>query len=266
MTEEQNIDEWQAPPPPEKIQKEEPEMSEIGTIFNIFIEPGKTFEDLRKKPRFILASVLLALLATTFMFGLYFKVGEEGYRRFAVEQLDKNPQTANLDAEAKNNAVNVQMVVISAVRYAMPIIVIVSIIIGGLLYFAGGRAFGGDGSFFHGISVWVYSSIPPAIVSMLANVVVLIFKSPDEINLAESQRGLVQANLGFLVDGKTMPVLATILSVADLFLIWGWILAAIGLQKTNKISAVSAWTITVILALIGIAGRVIGAYTSGTPS
>jgi len=42
--EEQNSSEWQAPPPPEKIEaNEQAEMSEPATLGNIFFEPGRTF-------------------------------------------------------------------------------------------------------------------------------------------------------------------------------------------------------------------------------
>jgi hypothetical protein len=263
-----NEREWQEPPLPEHIRAdvEPPQMSEVATLGNIFIEPGRTFEDLRRKPRFVLATIIIALLVTAYGFALYFKVGDEGIRRFVVEQIDKSPQADKLTADQKNNAVNLQMIIQKVVRFAIPVFVVVNILLGGLLYWAGAKAFGGNGNFLHGLSVYAYSWFPPALISILASFIVMIFKSADEIDLATSQRGLVQANFGALMDGKSMPVLVTLISVLDVFAIWGWILAAIGLEKTNKISSGSAWTITIILALIGIALRVIGAFFSGNPS
>ncbi len=71
---EQNPSEWQAPPPPEKIvdTSEPAQMSEAATLGNIFIEPGRTFEDLRRKPRFILASLVI----NCFSNGVYFFIGK----------------------------------------------------------------------------------------------------------------------------------------------------------------------------------------------
>jgi hypothetical protein len=260
--------EWQEPPLPEhiKAEVEQPQMSEAATLGNIFIEPGRTFEDLRRKPRFIIAALILALITTAYFFALNYKVGEEAQRRFIVEQIDKSPQAGQLNAEQKNNAINLQLTIGKVVRFAMPVFVIISILIGALLYWLGAKAFGGTGNFLHGLSVWVYSSLPPTLIGMIANFIVLLFKSADEIDLATSQRGVINANLGFLIDGKSMPVLATLISVFDLFAIWGWILASIGLQKTNKISSGSAWAITIIIALIGVTFRVVGALMSGNPS
>jgi hypothetical protein len=260
--------EWQAPPLPEEIkaEQEQPQMSEAATLGSIFIEPGRTFEDLRRKPRFILATIILALLTTGYFFALNYKVGEDATRRFISEQIDKGPQGGQLNAEQKNNAIDLQMKIGQVVRFVMPVLVVITILIGTLLYWLGGKAFGGTGGFLHALSVWVYSSFPPTLIAMIANFIVLIFKSADDIDLVTSQRGVIHANLGAFMDGKSMPVLVTLISVLDLFAIWGWILASIGLQKTNKISSGAAWGITIFVALIGVAFRIIGALFSGNPS
>lgn len=265
MTELENP-EWQPPPPPEKIpQAEPPQMSEVGTIANVFIEPGNTFEDLKRKPRFIIASIIIALLVAAYHFGLYYKVGDDGMRRFINEQFDKNEQTQSLSKDQREDAIKLQMTIGTVVRFAMPIFVLISLVIGGLLYWAAAKAFGGTGGFLHALSVWVYSSLPPAIVVMLASFVVLALKSVDDIDIAASQRGMLHANPALLIDGKSMPVVATLIATLDVFQIWGWVLAAIGLRITNKLSSGSAWAIVIIFALIGVAMRVIGALFSGNP-
>jgi hypothetical protein len=265
--EEQNAAEWQAPPPPEKIEsREEPQMSEVGTLGSIFFEPGETFQDLRRKPRFLMAAIIMALLVTGYTIGLQYKIGESGMRSFITDQIEKSPRTSGLTAEQKANAVDLQMKISGYTRFAVPIFVLIAFIIGGLFYWGGSKAFGGDGGFLHGLSVFVYSSFPPAVVGMIANFIVMGLKSADDIDLALSQRSLVNANLGFFVNGHSMPVLATLLSTFDLFAIWGWILAAIGLRITNRLSAGSAWAVVIIVALIGVGFRVIGSVFSGNPS
>lgn len=262
MTDQENS-EWQAPPPPEKIVVDEPQMSEIATLVNIFIEPGRTFEDLKRKPRFIMAAVIVSLLITAYAFALNYKVGETGMRQFAVEQIDKSPQTSAMTAEQKSGAADMQMTIQSVMRYVMPVFVLISFVIGGLLYFAGAKAFGGSGGYIHALSVWVYSSLPPTVVGMFANFIVLAFKSVDDINVGASQRGVLNANPSFFIDPVAHPVIATALATFDVFFIWGWILAAIGLRITNKLSSGSAWGIVILLALVGIAFRLIGAIFSG---
>ena len=245
---------------------EEPQMSEAGTLMGIFFEPGRTFEDLRRKPRFIIALVILAVLGTAYFFAVNYKVGEENMRRFVAEQIDKSPQGGSLSPEQRESAIALNMKISSYVRYALPFIIAITSLLGGLFYWLGAKAFGGTGTFLHGVSTFVYSSFAPGVVSFIANIIILAFKSVDDIDLATSQRGLVHANPGLLLDGKAMPVLTTLVSTIDLFMIWGWVLAAIGLRITNRISKGSAWAIVIILALVGVAFRVIGAFFSGNPS
>jgi hypothetical protein len=249
-----------------EVPQEQPQMSEIGTLGNIFLEPGRTFEDLKRKPRFILATIIVSLLVGVYGFALATKIGEKGVREFIVEQIEKNPQTSSMTGEAKSNMVDMQMKFSTIGRYVTPVFVAIFIVIGGLLYWAAGKAFGGTGGFLHGWSVFVYSSFPPAVVGAIANFIVLFFKSPNEIDLATSQRTLVHASPAFFIDGKASPVLATIIGTLDLFMIWGWVLAAIGLRITNKISSGSAWAIVIIIGLIGVMFRVLGAFFSGNPT
>ena len=93
---------------------------------------------------------------------------------------------------------------------------------------------------------------------MLANFLILFLKSADEIDISSSQSGLIHANPSFFLD-KGSPVLSAVLATFDLFSIWGWILAAIGLKIVGKISSGAAWGIVLIVALIGVAFRVVAA-------
>lgn len=268
IIEEEN-NEWQAPPPPEKIeveQKEPPQMSEVGTLVNIFIEPGKTFEDLRRKPRFIIAALIMIILASAYSFALKQKVGEENIRREMSQMLDKNAQFATLTPEQKKQSVEMQLTIQKYSGFALPIILIIIFLIGGLLYWLGVKAMGGAAGFLQALSVFIYSSFPPSVVSAFANFIILLLKSPDDINFISAQRGLIKANPSIFFDGNDMPVLATLLSTLDLFAIWGLVLAAIGLYKVGKISKGSAWAIVLIITLLGITARVVQAFFGGVPS
>ncbi len=264
----QNQAGWQAPPPPQDFKTiEEPaQMSEAATLGSIFFEPGKTFEDLRRKPRFILATIVMIVLGTTFSFLFANKVGDEGFKRFAAEQVDKSPQASSLSAEQKQQSVDFTMTIINVTRYFIPLIIVVVMALGGLFYWLASKAMGGSASFLHSVSAWVYSSFPPTVVASIANIIILFLKPVDEIDVATGQRGLIQANPSFFIDGAQSPVLATLLGTFDFFLIWGWILAAIGLQKLGKLSAGSAWAIVLIFALLSLTFRVITAFFSGNPA
>jgi len=259
----ENSPDWQPPLPPEKIVPEDPpQMSEVATLGNVFLEPGRVFEDLRRKPRFLIAAIIISLLVTAYSFGLYYKVGEPGFRSFYSQQIDKNPQGASVTGEQRNQMVDMYMTIGTVTRYVMPVLVLLFLLIGGLIYWIAAKAFGGSGNLMHGISTWIYASFPPTVVSMLASNIILVFKDVDNIDIAASQSGVVNANLGFFIDSKANPMLFALLGTFDFFMIWGWILAVIGLQTTMRISAGSAWTVTIILALVSLGFRLVGAAFS----
>lgn len=262
--EEPMSNDWQAPPPPKDIKKieEPPQMSEAATLGNIFFEPGNTFEDLRRKPRFIMAGIIIIIAVSLFQIVFIQKVG---FERIVRARIDASPQTEQMSKEQKDIIVEQQSSpVFKGISYAAaPIVMIIVFLLGGLIYWLGANAMGGSAGFLHGISVWIYSSFPPTLIFMLANILVLFLKSVDDIDLTTSQSGLIQANPGFFIDGKSQPVLAALMSGIDLFAIYGWVLAAIGLQKVAKISSGAAWAIVLILGLVGVTLRVAWAAIFG---
>jgi hypothetical protein len=256
--------EWQEPPLPEQIRKvdEPPQMSEAATLGSIFIEPGRTFEDLRRKPRFIMASLIIILAVTAFNAIFIQKVG---FERLVRERIESNSRVQQLPADQKEKVIEQQSGSIAkGISYvAPPIVFAIIILLGGLLYWLGANAMGGNAGFLHGLSVWAYSSLPPTVLFMIANLIVLMLKSVDEIDFAHAQNGLVQANPSMFIDAKAMPALAAVLSAFDLFGIWGWVLAAIGLQKVAKISSGAAWAVVLLLGLVGVALKVLLALVFG---
>lgn len=262
---EQMTTEWQAPPPPERIvdTSEPAQMSEAATLGGIFFEPGKTFDDLRRKPRFLMASLIIILVVTAFQI---FFIQKIGYERMVRDRLESNSQTQQMSSDQKEQIVQSQSAPVwKAISYgAAPIAMIIVFALGGLIYWLGANAMGGSANFLHGVSIWVYSSLPPTLVFMLANMLVLLLKSVDDIDIGKAQQGgLVQANPSMFIDGKASPVLAAALSSIDLFVIWGWVLAAIGLQRVAKISSGAAWAIVLILGLVGVAVKVVVALAFG---
>jgi hypothetical protein len=77
---------------------------------------------------------------------------------------------------------------------------------------------------------------------------------------------LIKANPTLFFSGKDMPVLTTLLSTIDVFVIWGLVLAAIGLHKIGKISKGSAWAIVLIVTLFGLTARVLISFFQGVPA
>ena len=253
--------EWQEPPPPSDYKeiKEPPQMSEAASLGNIFIEPGRVFDDMRRKPRFLLAGLIMVLAIS--LFNVLF-IQRIGFEKLTRDRIESSPRSEQLSKEDKDKMIQMQSSkLIKGITYGVvPLGVIISFLLGGLIYWLGANAMGGSMTFLGGLSTWIYASFPPTLVTILANLLVLFLKPVNEISISAGQSGLIHANPSFFLNPKQMPVIASLLGNLDLFLIWGWILAVIGLQRVGKISSGAAWGITVILALILAAAKVTGTF------
>jgi hypothetical protein len=253
---EEPTNEWQEPPLPETIKPEEQaEMSEVATLGNIFFDPGATFEDLRRKPRFVLAMLLIIFSFSAFQIAFVEKVG---LKKIIAARFESNSRAQQMPVDQKNQMIEQQSApMFKYISYvATPIVMAIALFLGGLLYWLGIGAMGGKTGFLNGVAVWVYSSLPPTIVAMAANFLVLMIKPVDDIDLASSQQGLVSANPTMFMDLKGSPALAAVLSAIDLFAIWGLILAAIGLSRVGKLSSGAAWGVVLAISLFFLAIRV----------
>ena len=254
MTEE-DTSEIQAPPSV-KVEDTTPQMSGIAALGNVFIEPGRVFEDMRRKPRFLLAGILSIMLITLFQVVFVEKIGLEKIARARIEQ---SSRTADLPKDQKEVAIAGQSGTLAkAITYiATPFVLCILFALGSLIYFLGANAMGGSARFTHGLSVWFYSMWPATLLFTVANLIVLFVKNADDIDITQSQQGLIQAGPAMLIDGKAHPVIQALVSSIDLFQIIGWVLAAIGLQKVAKISGGAAWAVVLMLALFGVALKVV---------
>lgn len=225
------------------------------TLANIFFEPGETFAALRERPRFLVAALILVLLASVAMVLFFQKVS---YEEFVREAFERNPRVEQMSPEQKEQAIAMQASpVFKALAYGAPAVsVIVMILAGGALYMLGAALMGGKMSYKQGLSVWTYSSFPPAILATLLFLVLLFLKSPDDMDFSQPGGGLVVTNLAVLVGSEGSAVVRAALRWFDLFSFYGMFLAAVGLRRVGKISSGAAWTIVIVLWLLGMLSSV----------
>jgi Yip1 domain len=235
----------------------QPTMSEPATLANIFFEPGRTFESLRIKPKFLMALLLTLVCSIGFMVLVSQKINIGDY---FVDQMKKSSQYEQMTAEQREPAIKFyKSPAFTGILFGGIVVGIVGLtFIGGLIYWLAMNAMGGTSTYFGGVSVWVYATFAPAFISAITNIIVLLIKSADDIDATSifQKGGLIQANPTMFLDTSKMPVLNTLLSSIDLFQIWGIVLAAIGLKVVGKISSGSAWGIVLVFKLIVVAGSV----------
>ncbi len=244
-----------APPPPtfEFTPKPTVEMSTAGTLTGIFFEPGEVFESLRTRPRFLVAGIILLVLTILVTAVLFMRVDMGAFIR---EQMDKSRFSAQQTEQQKELGVKIRKIAFEA---GLPASVPVIIAAGAALYLLGVMAFGGTISYSRSVAVWVYSSLPPAVLGTLVAVLVLFLKAADTID----PEHLLITNPGAFMGPDTSKVVTAFLSQFDVLRFYGLFLAAIGLRKVAKLSSGSAWGIVIGFWLIGAIFKIAGALISG---
>jgi len=239
-----------------------PAKSTIETLTGIFFEPGETFEALRERPRFLVAALIILALTLLFTFVLFQRINFEQFMR---AQIENSPRTEQMTPEQKEQAVRMQSGTVGkSIAYGAPVIVFAIIFAaGGALYLLGTMMMAGSISYKQAISVWVYASLPPAVLFTVANILVLFLKSADDIDPAQASGGLVKANPSILLGSGSSPVLAALLGSLDLFAFYGLFLAALGLRKVGRLSSGAAWTIAIGIWLLGVVLKVAWAAAFG---
>jgi hypothetical protein len=250
-----------------QAQTETVEMSTPQTLTGIFFEPGRTFEALRARPRFLAVALLSLVIFMTFYLLYMTRVGYENVVNAGIEM---QAQKSDMSDEQKAVGRDIQLKpVVKAIRYFSPILVFAIVIAAGAaLYLLGVMAMGKRISYKQALAVWVYSSFPPLLIAMLANILILFLRPPDPgdySTVARGLGGLVHANPGAFMSSDASPLLVTALGALDLFALYGLFLAALGLRKTGRLSSGGAWGVVLALWLIGVVARLAIAALTHTP-
>lgn len=227
-------------------------MSTPETLSGIFFEPGRTFEALRQRPRFLIAGLLLIAVFMAYYMTFVSRIGAENVARAQI--LARSPDAP---PEQIEQALRMQSsTIVQAITYvSFPIVFAVIFAAGAGLYLLGAMAMAKGMTYKQALAVWVYSSLPPLVIVSLINILLLFLKSKDDIDAASINQGLARANLGILVNSKESPVLATALGSFDLFQFYGLFLGALGLRIVARLSTGAAWGIVLAIWLVGVVAR-----------
>lgn len=238
-----------------------PEMSTPQTLTGIFLEPTRTFEALRARPRFLVAALVILVLSLVVTFLVFNKID---YAAFMRDQITKGPRGDQMTPEQIDTAVGFWTGPVGKVAiYVFPIIGTAGYIAaGGALYLLGSMLMGGVIRYKQALSVWTYSTFAPAVVGSIAGVIIVLLTPAEDINPSQAG-GIVRANLGVILPHGSSPALAALLGSFDIFTFYGLFLAALGLRKVGKMSSGAAWTVAGGLWAIGVLLKVSWAAAFG---
>jgi Yip1 domain len=208
-------------------------MSTLARITGVFFEPGKTFEDIGRRPTWFLPLLLVMLAGIVFTFMLGQQVGweqvmtqERNITPKVAERVEQ--QMANVPADQRQRAMDLQVKIITPARYYGQAILgppIAALVRSGILMLIVGVMMSAGLRFKQVFAIVCFASLPRVLEALLKAVVVVLKK--QEINIFNP----LAFNPGAFMDMATSNKFIYALAVSfDLFTIWIMVLMAVGLS------------------------------------
>ena len=207
----------------------------------IFFQPKKTFEEINKKPTWLIALIAILIIGAL---GLLLLSTMIGLDNVADQMIQQNPRASEMPEEQREMAISFTKgtFVVGALVGAPIIGLIVSLALMLAFWVAGSSA--GFGKVF---SVVVHSWFAYSVVAtLLSALVVLLAEDPTELDVMN----MVATHLGLLVDKTQSPVLFAFLSSLDILSVYMIFLLSLGMSVISRKSVGTAAMLIVILWLV----------------
>jgi hypothetical protein len=234
----------------------QPAISPFGRIIGVFFSPKATFEDIVRKPSWVLPVVLLTL----FSIGVSFAINQRiNWREFMAQQIEKSPQAANMSAEQKEQRIEggakFSPMLTWAIGVCGPIVfaLVVALVMWGAYNLLGGA----NTNFGTSFAITSHAALT-GLVSSLLFILVLYLKPPGTVDLENP----VATNLAAVLPDDSAKWLVALLKSFDIFTFWTLILLAIGFAATNpkKLKGSKAFTIAFSVWAVYVVCRVGSAW------
>jgi Yip1 domain len=207
-------------------------LSQLERVVDTFIEPSKTFGDIKRNRSWWLPFLILAILGYIFC-GV--AVQHVGWDSLVTNVLKSSPRNAER-LEKGTPAEQAQMVAITkgvmqGFMVASPVVVLVLNALFALLLWAGfAFVLGGSTNYREMFAVSIFASLPNALNSVIAIVTVLI-SDPQTYNLNLPS----PTNLAYFLDPSSAEWLLSIGKSLDIFSLWSLALAGFGGAIVSKV-------------------------------
>jgi len=228
--------EVQAIPAPEA---QAPVMTPVGRVFGIFFSPKKTFEDIVRRPSWVLPVVISTVLGLLVCVGINQRIN---WHEFISQQIEKSPQAAQLSTEQKEQRIEGGAKIAPYTTYVFGTLgpVVVALLVG-LAMWGAYSLFGGISTNFSTAFGVTAHAFMTGIVSSPLFILILYLKPPGTVDLENP----VATNLAAILSDDSAKWLVALLKSFDIFVFWTLILLAIGFAAVNprKLKGAKSFTI-----------------------
>jgi hypothetical protein len=229
-------------------------LSQGQRVLYTYSAPSKTFTDILRDKSWWLPFVLTAVLIYVFIFAMQAKVG---WAKVTENAMKETPKKAEQYAAMTPDQRVFTQKITTGVWYGVPVVapliggLIVAVVLWGTINFG----FGGKATFGEVFAVWMYAGLPLLIKWLLAIITLFAGLDPDSF-MADNPVG---TNIGYYLSPDSPKWLISLGTSIDVFMIWSFILAGIGIaivakvKRSSGLTAVFGWWILILLIKVGFA-------------
>jgi len=228
-------------------------ISPLGRIVGVFFSPKATFEDIARKPSWILPVLISTILGIGSTVVLNQRVN---WREYIAQQIEKSPRAAQLSAEQKQQQSEISAKVTVYVVYGVGVLggVLFAVVVGAVMMLAYNLLAGAGATFSQSMAIAAHTLLV-GIVSTPIFLIVLLLRAPGTVDPDNP----VATNLAAFLPEESAKWLVTLCKSLDIFTIWMLVLIAIGFAAVNPrklkgskpyVVAFSVWGALVVVKVL----------------
>ena len=202
-------------------------ISPFGRVIGVLFSPGKTFEDIVRKPSWLLPVVIVTALSIVSTFAFARRVN---WREVVGQQIEKSPRASQLSAEQKEQQVEAGAkfapIITEVAGVCAPTLLV--LVIGLVMWGAYSLLGGASTNFSTALGITSHSFLP-GIVSTPLFLLILYLKDPSTIDVENP----MATNIAALLAEDSAKWLVALGKSFDIFTFWTLILLAIGFAATS---------------------------------
>jgi hypothetical protein len=199
----------------------------IGRIFGVLFSPGATFADIVQRPSWLLPSVVLVILS---LIASVLFVQRVDWREVVSQQIEKNPRTAQLPSDQKEQQIQMGAKIAPIFGYVGGLIgPVVILLLTTLVMWGGYSLLGGISPGFGKSFAITAHSFMTSLVSTPIFLLIIFLKPKGTIDIENP----VATNIAAFLPEETSKALLTFCKQIDVFTIWTLALLAIGFAAIN---------------------------------
>jgi hypothetical protein len=232
-------------------------LSQIERVTNVFTAPSKTFEDIKRGNKSWWMPFLIVSIVGYILFAaVYAKIGMQ---QVVDNQIRMDPKTeeriAKMPPEQQAASSKISLGITEGIFIGTPaLVLLVGAVISLVLWPTINFVFAGKATYGSVFAMWVYSTLPSIVKTLLGTAVIFAGVAPESFNI----KNFAPTNLGaFMNPLETNKALYTLATSLDLVSIWSMVVLSIGLatvagvKRNSGYLAVFGWWVITVLFGVG---------------